>query len=45
MEMRTANDPYACVETRIEAKARMQLQLALASGAALLGFVGWLLTL
>jgi hypothetical protein len=45
MDTRTANDPYACVETRVEAKARMQLSLALASGAAFLGFVGWLLTL
>jgi hypothetical protein len=45
METRTANDPYGRVETRAEAKARVQLQLTLASGAALLGFVGWLLTL
>lgn len=45
MEMRTANDVYGHLETTLEAKARMQLQLTLASGAALLGFVGWLLTL
>jgi hypothetical protein len=44
METRTANDPYG-METTLEAKARMQLLLTLASGAALLGFVGWLLTL
>jgi hypothetical protein len=45
METQTANDPYGRVETTVEAKARTQLQLTLASAAALLGFVGWLLTL
>jgi hypothetical protein len=45
MHTPTANDAYADVETTLEARARMQLQLALASGAAVLGLVGWLLTL
>ena len=45
MQTRTANEPYGRVQTRAEAKARVQLQLTLATGAALLGLIGWLLTL
>jgi hypothetical protein len=45
MHVQTANDPYGRVETALEAKACMHLQLTLACGAAVLGFVGWLLTL
>ena len=39
------DDSYSGVDLRLEAEARLLLLLVLASGAALLGLLGWLLTL
>jgi hypothetical protein len=39
------DDSYTRVNERLEDEARLLLRLILASGATLLGFLGWLLTL
>ena len=40
------SDDYATgIDARLEADARLLLRLVLASGAALLGLLGWLLAL
>lgn len=39
------DDSYSAVDLRLEAEARLLLRLVLGSGAALLGLLGWLLSL
>jgi len=45
MDTDSANDPYGQDDAMFASSDRLLLPLTLWSGAALLGFIGWLLTL